>query len=345
MPEYTQAHSVFRHDAPRADVLLLRRITGTEGISELFDLELEALASNGRTSPSTPSSVSPTVSVHLGSATVRWFNGLCIELRREPGRPSRRIRRRSRPGDSDRAKIWVLGLAHRSRVFQEITVPAILKKVFDGFPTEDRLKERTSRGRCAQYRENDLAFACRLMEEEGSAGSSGTRTETTRSSSPTAARASTFRSRLPLRPLEGRGRDEDRIAVWKKEAGAHARQGDASRPQLRGADERPREGRPAQGDAPGRDRLAQAAARRRRQAGALRVSGRPRQALRRGHAGRRRPGVGDQKIFPYGDVRARVVMEREETRRRDRGAGTVRHMVPGFQFTFDKHHDGNGSTS
>ncbi len=61
------------------------------------------------------------------------------------------------------------------------------------------------------------------------------------------------------------------------------------------------------------------------------------------------PGGGDRadevgKIFPYGDVRARVVMEREETRAVEiEGAGTVRHMVPGFRFAFDRHHDGNGS--
>ena len=61
------------------------------------------------------------------------------------------------------------------------------------------------------------------------------------------------------------------------------------------------------------------------------------------------PGGGDreeeiQKIFPYGDVRARVVMEREETRAVEiEGAGNVRHMVPGFQFVLGRHPDGNGS--
>ena len=47
MPEYTQANSVFRVHTPLGEgVLLLRRIRGTEGISELFDFELDVLADN-----------------------------------------------------------------------------------------------------------------------------------------------------------------------------------------------------------------------------------------------------------------------------------------------------------
>ncbi len=172
MPAYSQDHSVFRLTTPLGkDVLLLRRIKGTEGISELFDLELEALVTNDTS-----------VSFDVAPRAVRDCLGL--HPRRQPGEVLQRALHRAGRGGSgnarggqevlhllpapDRPEGLVLGLAHRSRVFQEIAVPAILQKVFAGFATDFRL-ERTYEPRemCLQYRENDLAFACRLMEEEG----------------------------------------------------------------------------------------------------------------------------------------------------------------------------------
>ena len=154
MPDYSQDHSVFRLTTPLGkDVLLLRRIKGTEGISELFDLELEALATNDTdVAFDALLGQSVTVSVYLPDGSpVRFFNGLCIELE-EGARETLEADKKTFTSYRLRIapKVWVLGLAHRSRVFQEIAVPAILQKVFAGFATRLQARAaRTSRGRCA----------------------------------------------------------------------------------------------------------------------------------------------------------------------------------------------------
>ncbi len=70
-------------------------------------------------------------------------------------------------------KVWLLTLRRQSRIFQNKTVPDILKEVLDKAGiTADlydfRLKgSHKAREYCVQYRESDWNFASRLMEEEG----------------------------------------------------------------------------------------------------------------------------------------------------------------------------------
>jgi type VI secretion system secreted protein VgrG len=61
-----------------------------------------------------------------------------------------------------------LGYTVRSRIFQQKTVPEILKEVFGGVEFESKVQGAFEpRDYCVQYRESDLDFASRLMEEEG----------------------------------------------------------------------------------------------------------------------------------------------------------------------------------
>jgi type VI secretion system secreted protein VgrG len=332
------------------DVLLLRRIRGTEGISELFDLELEALVSN-ETDVAFDALLGQCVTVSVWSPDnepVRWFNGLCIELE-EGARET--LEAENKTFTSYRLRIaprvWVLGLAHRSRVFQEIAVPAILQKVFAGFPTDFKLERQYEpREMCLQYRENDLAFASRLMEEEGIRWffrhEDGNHTLVITDSGAHVDLPGP--SPLLYDPLLGGVRDEDRIVVWKKKQTL------------------------TRGKVTLRDRSLEVPTNDLEKVILLKDTlpvGTVSHRLRLADADKRElygfpgghakpfdgvaPGGGDraaeiQKIFPYGELRARVVMEREETRAVEiDGAGTVRHMVPGFRFAFDRHHDGNGS--
>lgn len=70
-------------------------------------------------------------------------------------------------------KIWLLGLRHKSRIFQEMTVPDIIRKVLAdaGIPASEfqfkTKRKYAEREYCVQYRESELAFISRLMEEEG----------------------------------------------------------------------------------------------------------------------------------------------------------------------------------
>src|SRR4029453_11223736 len=64
-----------------------------------------------------------------------------------------------------------IAFTHDRRIFQEMTVPDIIKKVFGDHPMADFRFELTATYRkwtyCVQYRETDFNFVSRLMEEEG----------------------------------------------------------------------------------------------------------------------------------------------------------------------------------
>jgi type VI secretion system secreted protein VgrG len=66
--------------------------------------------------------------------------------------------------------LWLLDNTKDCRIFQNLTVPEIVKKVFEdrGF-TDVKLKlgKYEKREFCVQYRESDFAFVSRLLEHEG----------------------------------------------------------------------------------------------------------------------------------------------------------------------------------
>jgi type VI secretion system secreted protein VgrG len=65
-------------------------------------------------------------------------------------------------------RIWLLTQKVQSRIFQQKSVPDILKEVFEGYDCDYQLHGRyEAREYCVQYRESDFDFASRLMEEEG----------------------------------------------------------------------------------------------------------------------------------------------------------------------------------
>lgn len=350
MPDYSQANNVFRLHTPLGeDVLLLRRIRGTEGVSELFDLDLEALASNETTVAfDALLGQSVTVSVHGSDGSpVRWMNGICAELEagaRETLEADKKTftsyRLRVVP------RVWLLGLVHRSRVFQEISVPDILRKVFKGYDYELALERSYDpREMCLQYRESDLVFAFRLLEEEGiryffrHADGSHTLVLTDRGSHETLPGGST----LLYDALAGGVRDEDRITAWRKRQALTR-----GKVTLRDRSlELP--SNPLQKEIVLKDSLTVGEVQHKLKLAS--AEERELYAFPGGHAkpydgvppgGGERPGE-IQKIFPYGELRARVVMEREETRAVEiTGEGSVRHLAPGYEFTLDRHHDGNG---
>src|SRR5262249_22743384 len=65
-------------------------------------------------------------------------------------------------------RLALLGKRSKSRIFQHVAVPDILKKVLEGIDVDFQLDGTFHpRDYCVQYGESDLAFASRLMEEEG----------------------------------------------------------------------------------------------------------------------------------------------------------------------------------
>jgi type VI secretion system secreted protein VgrG len=65
-------------------------------------------------------------------------------------------------------QLWLLTKAQQSRIFQQLSVPEVLRRVLGdlnvNFELQGNYEPRTY---CVQYRETDFNFASRLMEEEG----------------------------------------------------------------------------------------------------------------------------------------------------------------------------------
>ena len=65
-------------------------------------------------------------------------------------------------------QFWLLTRNAQTRIFQQITVPDILKQVLTGLNVAYQIQGTYKpRDYCVQYRETDFNFASRLMEEEG----------------------------------------------------------------------------------------------------------------------------------------------------------------------------------
>jgi len=116
--------------------------------------------------------------------------------------------------------VWVLTRSIQSRIFQQLAVPDILKKVLKGVPVTYKLQGTYQpRDYCVQYRESDFNFASRLMEEEGiyyffthADGSHQMIVADTPQGHADVPGPTT----VIFEELEGGGREEDRIHGWEK---------------------------------------------------------------------------------------------------------------------------------
>ncbi len=154
--------------APRGVTgLRLRSAVATETLGRPYELELQLTA----TEPVAAASVlglPMAVHLNLGDGRARHFHGLVSELSflGVRGQHSYDYRATLRPW------IWFLSRAHNCRIFQDLTVPEIIMEVFRRHDFED-FKLAPLSGQydkqefLVQYRESDLDFVSRLLEEVG----------------------------------------------------------------------------------------------------------------------------------------------------------------------------------
>jgi type VI secretion system secreted protein VgrG len=168
---YTQANRALAVTTPLGtDALLLESLTGTEGLSEPFLFRLELL-SEGIDPISFEKVLGQKVAVRLGfeNANPRWLHGIVSRLTEG---------RLLSGAEADTTFIRYTAevvpqfalLRHRvqSRIFQQQSVPDILKDVLTGLEVSFQIQGTFQpRDYCVQYRESDFDFASRLMEEEG----------------------------------------------------------------------------------------------------------------------------------------------------------------------------------
>ncbi len=150
------------------DVLVLRSMSGTERVGQLFEYQLELLSE--RDDIAIADILGQNVTIRLNAAELtqepRFFNGFITRFT-YLGTSSGLAWYRA----SLRPWLWFLTRRADCRIFQEMTVPDIIKQVFSdaGFSDVD-LKLSGSYppwDYCVQYRETDFNFVSRLMEQEG----------------------------------------------------------------------------------------------------------------------------------------------------------------------------------
>jgi type VI secretion system secreted protein VgrG len=161
------ARVVKAHTPLAEDQLLFRSMHGTEGLSQLFEFEVDLL--------------SPTVSLDMKSVLgkpltleiltagqPRFLNGQIVRFTMigKEGGGSRYVVYRA----TVRPWLWYLTRTSDCKIFQNKSVVDILEEVFAdyNFAFEKKLSGTYRQWEyCVQYQETDFAFVSRLMEHEG----------------------------------------------------------------------------------------------------------------------------------------------------------------------------------
>ncbi len=171
-----QATRLLELDTPLArDLLLIEHCTASEAMSGLYSLELDLLLDlqKHKASEVKPEDLlgrKMTLALQLASGH-RFFNGIVKRFSQ---------RHHDSRFQYYRAEIvpwtWLLTLKSNCRIFQRMSIPEIVKKVFDKLKADysDLVAYRDAlSGKyvqwdyCVQYRETDFNFISRLLEQAG----------------------------------------------------------------------------------------------------------------------------------------------------------------------------------
>ncbi len=198
------------------DVLLLNGFSGHEAISRPFSFQLRCVAENAtKVAFDALLGQKITVEIALPGGGPRFLNGSCL-----------RVAQGARDATFTRYLLDLVPEASlllrktQSRIFQQISVPDILKTVLAGLDVSWEIQGAfPPRDYCVQYRESDFSFASRLMEEEGifyffkhAAGSHTMVVANAPGSHPSVP----GKSSLIFETVGGGTREEDRVLAWEK---------------------------------------------------------------------------------------------------------------------------------
>lgn len=148
------------------DVLLLRSVTGQEGISQLFKFQLGLISEKPPIRFETIIGQNIAVNMILSDGSSRYFNGFVSEFA-QTGQDSQFIHYQAEMVPW----LWFLSQTSDCRIFQNKTVPEIVMEIFQEFGFLDfrialqGIYERLDVA--MQYRETEFNFISRLMEREG----------------------------------------------------------------------------------------------------------------------------------------------------------------------------------
>ncbi|MGE3171964.1 MAG: type VI secretion system Vgr family protein [Planctomycetota bacterium] len=164
---YTQTQRFCSFQSPLGEnALLLRRMQAREGVSSLFEARLLVESERADLDPHDLLGKPAAVRIETQDGGKRWFHGLVSGFEQH-GRTTDlcyyQVELRPWP--------WMLTRRADCRIFQNMSAPKIVEQVFReaGFGDFELRLQGTYKDRtyCVQYRETDLAFVTRLLEEEG----------------------------------------------------------------------------------------------------------------------------------------------------------------------------------
>ncbi len=148
------------------DALLLRQMSATEGVSSLFQIDLQCQSEGVDYDPQAIVGKPGHVTLETADGKKRFFHGIVARFQ-QGGRDARICHY----AVTLRPWTWLLSRRINCRIFQDKTVPEIVSKVFEdaGFSDFEKKLQGSfpQRTFCVQYRESDFDFVSRLLEEEG----------------------------------------------------------------------------------------------------------------------------------------------------------------------------------
>jgi type VI secretion system secreted protein VgrG len=148
------------------DALLFYRMHGREGLSEPFEYRVELVSEDRAIDPQKILGEPIAIRLQLETGNWRYFHGY--------------VSRFGQGSDLNglacyhaivQPWLWFLTRTSNCRIFQNQSVPEIIKQVFQDHGFSDfKVKlsgSYATREYCVQYRETDFSFVSRLMEDEG----------------------------------------------------------------------------------------------------------------------------------------------------------------------------------
>ncbi|HZN94237.1 MAG TPA: contractile injection system protein, VgrG/Pvc8 family, partial [Myxococcales bacterium] len=146
--------------------LLVLGFQAREALSRLYEVRLQ-IAAAADTDVDVPGLIGKKACLTVHSeAESRFFHGIVARMSLAHGTAGNRYPKRYEV--TVVPQLWVLQHSSNCRIFQDQTVPEIVKKLLDEHKLEVRLDltgTHRSRQYCVQYRESDLDFISRLLEE------------------------------------------------------------------------------------------------------------------------------------------------------------------------------------
>lgn len=148
------------------DSLMFLQISGSERLGRPYEFVLDLVSKDRNIQASQLLGKPMTVALSLSNGQDRYFTGLVTSFGMTPD-----VGELAGYRACLSAELWFLSRASNCRIFQDKTVPDIIKQILreHGITQlrESLTESYRTRDYCVQYRETDLDFIHRLMEEEG----------------------------------------------------------------------------------------------------------------------------------------------------------------------------------